>query len=118
MGISPFSNMGHFPLQSTGSMKVSRPVTVRSLTLGRMARNTPNHLPSGDPSLFFDDNGKAYIVHNDAPKQALWDGHRTIRIWEYDVENDRLIPDSDHVIVNGGLRPSCIWPDQGSSPEE
>ena len=57
-----------------------------------------------DPSLFFDDNGKAYIVHNDAPKQALWDGHRTIRIWEYDVENDRLIPDSDHVIVNGGTK--------------
>lgn len=23
-----------------------------------------------DPSIFFDDDGKAYIVHNDAPEQA------------------------------------------------
>lgn len=57
-----------------------------------------------DPSLFFDDDGKAYIVHNDAPKSALWSGHRIIRMWEYDVENDRLVSGSDHVIVNGGTK--------------
>ena len=45
-----------------------------------------------DPSLFFDDNGKAYVVHNDAPDRGkeLYNGHRVIKIWEYDVENDRL----------------------------
>ena len=32
-----------------------------------------------DPSIFFDDNGKAYIVHNDAPKKALYEGHRVIK---------------------------------------
>ena len=31
-----------------------------------------------DPSLFFDDNGKAYVVHNDAPAKAneRYSGHR------------------------------------------
>nr|HPR61497.1 family 43 glycosylhydrolase [Prolixibacteraceae bacterium] len=42
-----------------------------------------------DPSLFFDDDGKAYVVHNDAPDQGkeLYNGHRVIKIWDYDVEN-------------------------------
>ena len=46
-----------------------------------------------DPSLFFDDDGKAYIVHNDAPDpgKELYNGHRVIKIWEYDVENDQVI---------------------------
>ncbi len=40
-----------------------------------------------DPSIFFDDNGKAYVVHNDGPKRGeeLYNGHRVIKIWEYDV---------------------------------
>lgn len=57
-----------------------------------------------DPSLFFDDDGKAYIVHNDKSPNPLWEGHRTIKMWEYDVENDRLIPGSDHIIVDGGTK--------------
>lgn len=58
-----------------------------------------------DPSLFFDDNGKAYVVHNDAPDQGkeLYKGHRVIKIWEYDVANDRVIPGSDKIIVDGGV---------------
>lgn len=34
-----------------------------------------------DPSLFFDDNGKAYVVHNDAPAQGeeRYSGHRVIK---------------------------------------
>lgn len=58
-----------------------------------------------DPSIFFDDNGKAYVVHNDGPKRGeeLYNGHRVIKIWEYDVENDQVIPGSDQVIVNGGV---------------
>lgn len=57
-----------------------------------------------DPSLFFDDNGKAYIVHNDAPRNPSWDGHRIIRMWEYDVDKDSLVPGSSRVIVNGGTK--------------
>lgn len=58
-----------------------------------------------DPALFFDDDGKAYVVHNDAPDKdkELYQGHRVIKLWEYDVENDKVIPGTDRVIVNGGV---------------
>lgn len=58
-----------------------------------------------DPALFFDDNGKAYIVHNDAPDKGkqLYEGHRVIKIWEYDIEQDKVIPGSDQIIVDGGV---------------
>ena len=66
-----------------------------------------------DPSLFFDDDGKAYVVHNDAPDpgKELYNGHRVIKIWEYDVENDQVIPGSDKMIVDGGvdLSKKPIW---------
>lgn len=58
-----------------------------------------------DPSLFFDDNGKAYVVHNDAPDKGkeLYSGHRVIKIWEYDVEKDQVIQGTDKIIVDGGV---------------
>ncbi len=66
-----------------------------------------------DPSLFFDDNGKAYIIHNDAPDKGkeLYNGHRVIKIWEYDVETDKIIPRTDKIIVDGGvdLSKKPIW---------
>ncbi len=66
-----------------------------------------------DPSLFFDDNGKAYVVHNDAPDKGkeLYSGHRVIKIWEYDVEKDQVIAGTDKIIVDGGvdLSKKPIW---------
>lgn len=58
-----------------------------------------------DPSIFFDDNGKAYIVHNDAPPKGTeqYSGHRVIKIWEYDLEKDQVIAGSDKIIVDGGV---------------
>ncbi|MBU3821412.1 glycoside hydrolase family 43 protein [Flavobacteriaceae bacterium XHP0103] len=58
-----------------------------------------------DPSIFFDDDGKGYIVHNDAPDRGkeLYNGHRVIKMWEYDVENDKVIPGTDKIIVDGGV---------------
>ena len=56
-----------------------------------------------DPALFFDTDGKAYVVHNDAPEQALYEGHRVIKIWDYDIETDQVITGSDQVIVDGGV---------------
>lgn len=58
-----------------------------------------------DPSLFFDEDGKAYVVHNDAPDKGkeLYDGHRVIKIWEYDLESDQVIAGSDKIIVDGGV---------------
>ena len=66
-----------------------------------------------DPSIFFDDNGKGYIVHNDAPDKGkeLYNGHRVIKVWDYDVENDKVIPGTDKIIVDGGvdLSKKPIW---------
>jgi alpha-N-arabinofuranosidase len=66
-----------------------------------------------DPSLFFDDNGKGYVIDNDAPDQGkeLYNGHRVIKIWEYDVETDKVIPGTDKIIVDGGvdLAKKPIW---------
>lgn len=58
-----------------------------------------------DPDIFFDDNGKAYIVHNDAPDRGkeLYEGHRVIKIWEYDVEKDSVIQGTSKIIVDGGV---------------
>lgn len=66
-----------------------------------------------DPSIFFDDDGKAYVVHNDAPDKGkeLYSGHRVIKIWEYDLENDKVIHGTDKIIVDGGvdLSKKPIW---------
>jgi len=65
-----------------------------------------------DPCIFFDD-GKGYIVHNDAPDKGkeLYSGHRVIKVWEYDVENDQVIAGTDKIIVDGGvdLADKPIW---------
>ncbi|MFC5283028.1 glycoside hydrolase family 43 protein [Pedobacter alpinus] len=66
-----------------------------------------------DPSLFFDEDGKGYVVHNDAPDQGkeLYSGHRVIKIWEYDVEKDQVIAGTAKIIVDGGidLSKNPIW---------
>lgn len=58
-----------------------------------------------DPSMFFDEDGKAYVVHNDAPDRGkeLYEGHRVIKIWDYDLQNDQVIAGSDKIIVDGGV---------------
>ncbi|MFO7657733.1 MAG: glycoside hydrolase family 43 protein [Bacteroidales bacterium] len=58
-----------------------------------------------DPSLFFDDDGKAYVAHNDAPDEGkvLYEGHRVIKIWEYDLEKDQVVAGSDIIVVDGGV---------------
>lgn len=65
-----------------------------------------------DPSFFFDEDGRAYIVNNDdAPDgKPEYSGHRTIRCIEFDVENDCTTGERK-VIVNKGSRPenNPIW---------
>ena len=65
-----------------------------------------------DPSIFFDDDGRAYIVNNDdAPGgKPEYDGHRTIRIVEYDVQSDRTVGER-RIIVDKGARPEDepVW---------
>lgn len=56
-----------------------------------------------DPSFFFDDDGRAYIVNNDAPDGTVrYDGHRAIRIQEFDVKNDKTFGPRK-MLVNGGV---------------
>lgn len=66
-----------------------------------------------DPSIFFDEDGKAYVVHNDAPdkEKELYQGHRVIKVWEYDLANDQVIAGTDRIIVDGGvdLSQKPIW---------
>ncbi|MBN2766012.1 MAG: glycoside hydrolase family 43 protein [Paludibacteraceae bacterium] len=66
-----------------------------------------------DPSIFFDEDGKAYVVHNDAPDRGkeLYNGHRVIKVWEYDLEKDQVIAGTDKMVVDGGVDRSKkpIW---------
>ncbi|MNK00550.1 Beta-xylosidase [compost metagenome] len=57
-----------------------------------------------DPSLFFDSNEKCYIVYNSDPpnNKALYSGHRTIRAYEFDYKNLKVVGD-EKLLVNGGV---------------
>ncbi|WP_254560490.1 glycoside hydrolase family 43 protein [Dyadobacter diqingensis] len=65
-----------------------------------------------DPSLYFDDDNKAYIVYNsDAPdRNPLYSGHRTIRIYEIDPVSLKVIGEEKQ-LVNGGvdLSKKPVW---------
>ncbi|MGA9408631.1 MAG: glycoside hydrolase family 43 protein, partial [Bacteroidota bacterium] len=56
-----------------------------------------------DPSLFFDNDGKAYIVYNSIPPddKPLYNGHRTIRIHEFDPESLK-VKGEERILINGG----------------
>lgn len=57
-----------------------------------------------DPSLFFDDDGKAYIIYNStAPDdKPLYEGHRTIRMYEFDTGVLQVVG-TERLLVNGGV---------------
>lgn len=56
-----------------------------------------------DPSIFWDDDGSAWIVHNDAPEgQPLYNGHRAIWIQRFDPVAKKMVGPHT-VIVNGGV---------------
>ncbi len=65
-----------------------------------------------DPSFFFDNDGRAYIVNNDdAPEgKAEYPGHRTVRVVEFDTNTDKCIGQRK-IVVNKGWRPQDkpIW---------
>jgi alpha-N-arabinofuranosidase len=65
-----------------------------------------------DPSLFFDDDGRAWMVNNGNPPEnkPLYQGHRAIWIQEFDVAKRTLIGPRS-IIVNGGvdLSKQPVW---------
>lgn len=64
-----------------------------------------------DPSFFFDDDGKAYIMNNGPPVgPPQYDGHRAIWIQEFDLSARKLVGPRT-MLVNGGVDFSTkpIW---------
>lgn len=65
-----------------------------------------------DPSLFFDDDGRAWMVNNGNPpdNKPLYQGHRAIWIQEFDVAKQQLVGPRS-IIVNGGvdLSQKPVW---------
>lgn len=57
-----------------------------------------------DPSIYFDEDGKAYIIYNHvAPNnEPLYSGHRTIRMREMDPETWKVMG-AEQILVNGGV---------------
>jgi xylan 1,4-beta-xylosidase len=56
-----------------------------------------------DPSLFFDEDGRAWIVNNGPPEGTpLYEGHRAIWLQEFDPRAKRMIGPR-RVLVNGGV---------------
>ncbi len=69
------------------------------------------HFEGIDPSLFFDDDGRAWIVNNGAPaEKPLYDGHRAIWLQEFDVAAQKM-KGPRTPLVNGGvdLTKKPIW---------
>lgn len=72
---------------------------------------TPLGFGGIDPSIFFDDDGTAWIVYNDAPEgEPLYNGHRAVWIQQFDPIN-REMADSRTLLINGGvdLSRKPIW---------
>ncbi|MEM1182386.1 MAG: glycoside hydrolase family 43 protein [Acidobacteriota bacterium] len=65
------------------------------------------HLGGIDPSLFFDDDGKTYIVHHDNPVEPLYAGHTEISVMEVDPVT--FEPLSDDVLLVDGAD-EAPWP--------
>jgi xylan 1,4-beta-xylosidase len=60
-----------------------------------------------DPSLFFDDDGRAWLVNNGLPEGKLrYEGHRAIWIQQFDVSSMKLVGPRK-VIVDGGANPAA-----------
>ncbi len=59
-----------------------------------------------DPSLFFDDDGRAYLCHNGMPPGGRqWNSHRALWMREYDLDRDCLTGDPV-LLLDGGLDPA------------
>ena len=69
------------------------------------------NVPGIDPSFYFAEDGKTYIVNNDAPmdRQPEYDGHRCIYIREYDMAAGTLSEPT--LLVDKGVVPAekPIW---------
>lgn len=64
-----------------------------------------------DPDIFFDDDGKCYLLSCDEPVgQAQYNGHRTIRLQQFDLDQKKSVGEKT-VLVDGGtdISKQPIW---------
>lgn len=65
-----------------------------------------------DPSIYFDDNDKAYVIFNSIPPNniSIHDGHRTIRLFEFDAANLKVTGE-EKLLINGGtdMAKKPVW---------
>lgn len=66
-----------------------------------------------DPDFFFDDDGKAYLIHNGPPPddKPLYNGHRALWLYEFDLAAKNVKRETGRIIVNGGtdLAKKPVW---------
>lgn len=68
-----------------------------------------------DPSLFFDEDGTAWMLNNGMPQGELrYDGHRAIWMQQFDVANRKMIGPRT-VLVDGGADPA-VRPEHVEGP--
>lgn len=65
--------------------------------------NWLDYLPGIDPSLFFDDDGRVYIVHHGNPEHNTEPSHTGIYVVEIDPETFAPVSE-DVLVVDGGLK--------------
>ncbi len=65
-----------------------------------------------DPSFFFDENGKAYLINNGPPpgNVSLYSGHKALWLQEFDLKSQTLVGERK-IIVNAGsdISKKPIW---------
>ncbi len=55
-----------------------------------------------DPSICFDDNGKAYITNGGPPSVSKYKGYKAIWLYEYDTQTDKIVGKGKR-IAEGGI---------------
>ena len=65
-----------------------------------------------DPSLYFDEDDKAYVLFNSIPPNNIsaHDGHRTIRMFAFDTKNMKVTGE-EKLLINGGtdMAKKPVW---------
>lgn len=72
----------------------------------------PTWLPFAgiDPSIFWDDDGKAYIANNGPPEgRVLYEGHRVLWIQEFDPANLKMVGPRTPLVGAGAHPPHIFW---------
>ena len=60
------------------------------------------HIQGIDPSIYFDDNGKTYIVHHRDPLGKRYPAHTALWLMEVDLQNNFAPLSDDVMLVDGG----------------